>query len=375
MDMLCPVTKAETPESQHQKPLRQRDWLVLPLLALLTAAAIMTATELIARRVFPEPVSNLASCLVETDAGRGVRGRPNSVCSETGFESGPVEYRFNGCGHRAGMECGPKAAGIYRIVLVGSSTAFGAHVQRQQSLAALLAGNLERVTGRRIEVYNEAMTWETPHGVALRMDEVLAAKPDLILWILTPWDIRNAAAVLSDPEQAQAGGFSARLRRAIKDSRSKALLQHFLYASNGSYARLATLWPGDPGFLAAKPDAEGQQQLADFDRYAAQVEGKAQQAGIPLAAVLIPERAQAAMLTAGAWPAGIDPMRLDRDLGGIVRGHEGIYLEILPQFRGLANPAQYYFPVDGHPNPVGHEMLAKMLARAMSDAALSGLNR
>ena len=45
--------------------LPRRDWILLPLLGLLTLATILTSTELIARLVFPEAKSDLGKCLIE----------------------------------------------------------------------------------------------------------------------------------------------------------------------------------------------------------------------------------------------------------------------------------------------------------------------
>ena len=86
------------------------------------------------------------------------------------------------------MECGPKPADTYRIVLIGSSFNYGMGVASQEGFATLLPRQLSRRTGRKIELYNEAMQWGFPRSVDLRFGEVLAAKPDLILWPLTPMD-------------------------------------------------------------------------------------------------------------------------------------------------------------------------------------------
>ena len=98
------------PEGSKEARLTRRDWILLPLLGLLTIFLLLGFTELVARRMFPNPETakwpTLGRCLIETDLSTGIRAIPNSVCMAGISESGPVEYRFNSCGHRAGMECG-----------------------------------------------------------------------------------------------------------------------------------------------------------------------------------------------------------------------------------------------------------------------------
>jgi hypothetical protein len=368
-----PVTLGADAKNGGERKLPRRDWILLPILGLLTICVIAVFTELIARRMFPEPKSSMRNCLIENDSSTGVRGIPNSVCSEDSYESGPVEYRFNGCGHRAGMECGPKPPGVYRIVMVGTSTAFGTHLPREKTLAALLPAELSRRTGRNIELYNEALTWETPRAVALRFNAVLAANPDMILWIVTPWDIKNAPSLLSAPSASRPESFLANLRKQAKDSGTGILLEHFLYRSASSYVRLSLKGAGDPGFLGENLSPEWRQHLHDYDTYAANIAGQATAAGIPLVVVLVPERAQAAMISMGEWPAGYNPYELDNELRPIVTRHGGTYIDISPDFRSIPNPEKYYFPVDGHPNADGNRIISGLLANVLTGGAVPAL--
>src|SRR5579863_8710198 len=101
--------------------LPRRDWILLPLLGLFTIAVIAFSTELIAGRVLPDHVGSLPGCEVRNDNPFGARMTPNSVCWEKLGEGNLSEFRFNSCGDRAGMECGSKTPGTYRIVMVGTS--------------------------------------------------------------------------------------------------------------------------------------------------------------------------------------------------------------------------------------------------------------
>jgi hypothetical protein len=366
-------TAIDCKQAVLERKLPLRDWITLLILALLTICVVAVSTESIARRMFPEPKSPLRSCLIENDVSTGVRGIPNSVCSEQSIESGLVEYRFNGCGYRAGLEWGPKPPGAYRIVMVGTSTAFGTGVPREKSIAALLPVELSRRTGRNVELYNEALPGGTARAIVLRFNAILAAKPDMILWILTPWDIRNAPSLLFPPPASNSGGFLAKVRKQVKDSASRILIEHFLYQSASSYLSLFLKDARGPGFLGATLSTEWQRHLRDYETYATNIEGQASAASIPVVAVLVPDRAQAAMISTGDWPAAYNPYELDNELRPIVTRHGGTYIDILPDFRSIPNPEKYYFPVDGHPNADGHRIVSGLLANALTAGAVPAL--
>jgi hypothetical protein len=257
--------------------------------------------------------------------------------------------------------------------MIGTSTAFGTLVPREQTLAARLPAELSRQTGRKVELYNEALPWETPRVAALRFNGVLAAQPDLILWMVMPWDIKNAAMLQPVSEAPAAGGFLHRARKLAKSTRTRALLEYSLSQMPGASVRPYMMGIGGPEFLGANLSAEWRRGLAGFDGYAAEIEARARAANIPLVAVFVPQRAQAAMISTGQWPPGYDPYKLSDALRSILVSHGGIYLDILPGFRPIPNPEQGYFAVDGHPNAAGHALLAKLIAGAMTGSEAAAL--
>jgi hypothetical protein len=395
--------------SLKEADLPGRDWILLPLLCLLTIALPVLCTRSIAGRKFRESPSTTLGCLVLKDPSTGVRAIPNTVCSQKILESDLAEYRFNSCGHRAGMECGPKPPGVYRIVMVGSSFNFGMWVSREKSFAALLPEQLSDQTGRRVDLYNESMQWGFPASTALRFHQVFAEQPDMILWVLTPTDIGNPTAILpytAPPLPAEPGGAFERnwnrvklafSTRSIPDaiafiwnrsvgswwtnkietfrgSPSGILLQHILYANRNLYLKSYLMGSdSEGGFLRAIPSAEWQNNLRQFDLVVDGIERQAKDAGVPLVAVLVPNRAQAAMISMGEWPAGYDPYKLDDELRGIIQSHGGTYIDILPDFRSIPAPEQHYFPVDGHPDAGGHAMISSLLAKELTSGAVPAL--
>jgi hypothetical protein len=378
------LSQDANPAPRARGKLERRDWVLLPLLALLTVALICVCAELVARRTFGESATSLESCLVLTEPASGVRGIPNSVCWEKTPESPLIEYRLDGAGYRSGMEYGPKSPGTYRIVMIGSSVAMGERVPFEKTLAALLPKELSRRRARKIELYNEGMAYGFARNTALRFQDALRAQPDLILWVLTPLDIERAGFTYvknSFDKPASSNGPIDSLKNAILDIVRKRggsivvgnALRHWLYEfqSQRQYIHsflLNRADEGEAGFLKGELSPQWQAHVSEFDSYAADIEQKAKAAGVPFAATFAPNRVQAAMISLGEWPPGFDPYQLDKALWSVITRNGGTYIDILPDFRALLAPEHLYYPLDGHPDAKGHAVLADLLAKELVGA-------
>jgi hypothetical protein len=363
----------------------------------------------LARRVFPQSGGNFYNCVKAADSPYGTRGNPNAVCRGNRADSEPTEYRLNGCGHRAGMECGPKLPGTYRVVMLGSSFTIGEGVSIEKTSAALLPRELTEQTGRKVEVYNEGMFGEIPFQIAAHFDEVLAVKPDLILWELTPRDIMAETIILSagdHPTADEKGSIVAgakpsyltRVRRRVHfffstrpffeaagdlweycidvvfpHPTSLVLLRHVLYLNQSEYLRTYLMGDAEAEFLKDKPKRGWLLNMQKFTLDDAKIEAQSKAAGVPMVTVLLPTAAQAAMVSVGSWPAGYDPYKLDHQLHSIVTSHGGTYISILPSFRDIPNPERDYFQVNAHPNAQGHAILSILLAKELTHGSAPAL--
>jgi hypothetical protein len=385
-------SNASDPGNTKEAKLPRRDWIVLPVISLLTICLLLTSTELIARRMFTQLDTIGEDCMVFNDPSTGPRGIPNSVCREKIPEGELTEYQFNSCGHRAGMECGPKSPGTYRIVMIGTSLVLGMRVPREKTFAALLPLELSRRTGLKVELYNEATPYKYPDTIALHFDEVLKAKPDMVLWALVSGDI-NSQSQLVPPTPASVRNlhpsfpawawyrmkaifatksFTASLAEIFRRSRTATLLCQFLYDSPSLYVKLMEIDDG-MAYLRAEPSAEWQKQLKEFDNNAARIEAQARDAGVPFVVVLLPRHADVDMISRGEWPAGYDPYRLDNELRAIITSHGGIYIDILPDIHSTPSLQQGYFQVEGHLNARGHAILSGLLAEELTNGAVPAL--
>ena len=395
-------SRASEAEAMNDARLPRWNWALLAMISMVTVVLLTAGTELALRKEHKLAEAGIAPCLDSSNPPTGERGVPNSQCRDRVFESAWVDYKFNSCGHRAGMECGPKSPGTYRIVIAGSSVAMGLHVQRDESIAALLPSELSRQSVRKVEVYNAAVGAEgggTPRSVAARFDEILAAKPDMILWIMTPWDILHVSDLVykaphlqpvnnAAPAPAKRASILAKIESAATSASSlptlyqkierhvqlAMLLQHWLFESRSLYIR-SYLMNGDStaGFLKANWGAGWNAQIEQFDGYDAEIEKKASAVGVPVVTVLVPNRAQAAMISTGQWPAAYDPFKLGREVGSVVPRHGGTYVNILPEFRNIPDPEVHYFPVDGHLDAQGQVMISTLLAKALTSGAVPAL--
>jgi hypothetical protein len=389
------VTKSITEDfgTSRDSKLSRRDWILLPTLSLLTILIIVVSTETLARRTFGVSKTSLESCLILDDATNGIRGIPNSVCSEKIPETQLVEYKFDCTGYRTGKECGPKPPRAYRIVLIGSSIAIGELVPIEKTFATLLPIELSRRVGREVELYNYAMAFGFPRNASLLFNDVLAAEPNLILWVVSSIDVKLAAFSHLEYLQnsnATKPGRIASLKNAIKDkiggnplAASVKALGYFLqkYKSQGEYIRSYLAipdggegdWDAGPSALRSELSQQWKDRIQKFEGYAAEIIRRAKTVGVPIVVVMVPTRAQAAMISMDEWPKGFDPFTIDKELGLIVSRLGGTYIDILSDFRVTSNPEQHYYPIDGHPDADAHAIIAGFLAKKLTSGAVPEL--
>lgn len=362
------------------------------LVALATLIAFAAISEGAARLLLTQSSTTTVQCLIVNDPATGVRGIPGSTCHQKAYESPLITYHFNACGFRTPQSCGPAPAGTYRIVLLGSSVALGMNVEQPQSFAGVLGPMLSSRLDQRIDVFNEAMQWGLPAGIARRGDRLTMPHPDMILWPLTPFDITNAGLVLpyiggvqegvsvSDPATPPAtsttppakgwatlpGRIWKRLIGPVSDSRTVLLLQNLLFRSDSQYLSHIQAQGEDADYLRTPPPPALKSHLATFAEALGQVARQAQAARVPLVVTLLPSRAQAVMIADRKRDAGYDAQQLGHLLRPIVEQAGGQYLDMTPGLDRYPGASQRYFRVDEHLPPDGNVMLARLLTDALA---------
>lgn len=374
---------------------RRRDWIVLPAIALVTALGIVGLAEVTARIAFPQQRAILASCFVLNDPVHGVRGKPGCTFDEARGESESVRYRLDDLGYRNPEGLLTNSAGAFRIVMTGSSIALAEHVAQPQSAAAILPQLLQRQTGRRTVLYNEGIGFGFVRNTDLRFQDVLKLSPDLILWMITPYDVLGASLVNPTKSGVSWGNRSLlskvksriltyfaneTFQQAISDflgrTRTAFAFRYLVYRSPSLYLKsyLAQV-DSEEGFLRKNLSPEWLGHMEEVQKDSADISRKAHAAHIPLVVVYVPNHAQAEMIAMGQTPSGYDPYQLDARLRSMMTAEGDIYLDILPAYRNLpvADIQQDYLPVDGHPNASGQALIARLIAQQLTSGVIPAL--
>ena len=185
-----------------KRPAKSLFWnlISLSLIAVGVVAVLCAGAEHLAGWYFKPPVIHVEapnrSCFVLDDPSTGVRGVPNCRVDYSAREFGDVQYRFDANGYRNPRAMDQLDPHAFRIVMTGSSVAFGEFVPESETIAARLPVLLTHETGHPIELYDEGLPFGFTHSIALRFHDVLAARPNLVLWIVSNSDVRFASQVL-----------------------------------------------------------------------------------------------------------------------------------------------------------------------------------
>jgi hypothetical protein len=361
--------------SREQAALPMRDWILLPLLAVITIVVLGEGTRLIADRQVVRSKQVVGRCIQQTGSGPH-HGIPNSVCVEKNSSGQPVEYRFNFCGDRTPLACGPKPEGVYRIVLIGSSIPMGWGVAEKDSLAERLATALSQSAHRDVEVYNSAMEGSggSPGTLANRMPTILALKPDLILWVMSSWDIDPDKIRVQENASEESLGRSHLANRILTKFKIVSFLTELLFRSESVFlsAYAKNMQEGAQPSAAAGNDEDARMRLFSLD--AGTIVERARAAGVPLVATFLPNRSEAALISMGARQAGNDPDRIDDDLRKIMVGKGAAYVDVVPDLRTTPDSDGLYDQLGFHLDTEGHSVLSQILAKAITGGAVPALS-
>ncbi len=368
------------PERASRLP--RRDLLLIPLLALLTCLALFGLAELGARVFWP---SSEDDPCVMTDPSLGHRFRPHCVSRVKSMEGPWVTNRYNACGYRTDGGCGPRAPGVRRVDLLGSSTAQGYLIPYEGTVAASLARDLARQCRAAVELENMGMIGYQGEVIVRQLDEALALHPDAIVFLVTPFDFDPSAP---SPGPAKPGAASPgaapehvellrRLRNLASGSQALALAQHLMFTDNQRFASLYLGYGDRADFLRPPFSPAWRRRLAYLDGLLGRIKARLDPAGVKLVLAYVPSRVQAIYLAAGTRPAGIDPFAFGQALGAIARAHGAAYVDMSDSFARLPDPGSLFYPQDGHLTAAGQPLVGRAIARQIvaSAAAFQGCAR
>jgi hypothetical protein len=370
--------------SSVPRSLPKRDYIILPLLTFLTILVMLGVSEILARLIWPEHKS--AACTIE-DPRVGDRFKPNCTVRAKIAEGPWTTYQYNECGYRSATSCGPKPAGGVRIGILGSSMSQALHIPYEDAFFYLASNELSRVCDRPVDVQNLGVPNSSPIYAYRRIEEALELKPDVILYLLTPFDIeqqilpaelagRNSPLRASSaiPVKVTVSPLN-RLERALIQSRTVLAAQHFIFQNKETFIRAYMMYGDKADFLRQPFTPAWQQRFANLDLIIGDMAAKLRAAGVPLVIIAVPSRIEAALLSSSQIPPHIDPFAFGREIDRIAASHGAGYVDLMEPFSRIPDSESLYYVVDGHPTTEGHKVMAEAILKKLQDGSVPVFSR
>ena len=274
-------------------------------------------------------------------------------------------------------------AGGIRVALMGASTAQGLKVPYPDTFAARLTRALTSACHRPVEFQNMGVPGAGLLDIYRRLDEALALHPDLVMVVMTPYEMKApidpgqlagrdrppVAAAVPAPVSPPAKSLVARISDIAFNSRILVVAQHFLFQDRATFTKLFMLHGEDADYLRVPYRAGWEQRLRDLDTLLGEMADRAKAHGTGMMLVLGPQRIQASLLDPSVRPDGVDPYEIGRRIGMIASRHGVLFQDALDGFATVADPDSMFYAVDGHMDAAGHAVFAgSVLSRLILDS-------
>jgi GDSL-like Lipase/Acylhydrolase family len=366
--------------------LPRRDYYLLPLISLATILLIFGVAEFLTRVIWAE--QKTASCTI-IDPIAGDHFKPNCTARTKNAEGPWTTYQYNECGYRSATSCGPKPPGTIRIAILGSSVSQGLNVPYEQTYFARIATELSRSCNRPVDVQNLGVPGSSPIYAYRRVREALALKPDVVLYLLAPFDLEQRIdpkelAARNDPAHNDPARTGLQAKRAVQltlspmkrlegtlvESRTVLVAQHFLFQNRDTFLRMYMLYGDKADFLRQPFTPAWQQRFQDLDLIIGDMADRLHAAGVPLVVIPAPSRAEAALLSSPQLPPNVDPSAFGHQIEMIASKHGAVYVDLMAAFRDIPNSESLFYVVDGHATTDGQKVIAQIISRKLLDGSV-----
>ncbi len=366
------------PPQPEQAALPRRDLILIPLIAVVTALLMFAVAEAVARRFFAERQEGNCG---RPDPILPYRYAPNCSFKNKAAEGPLVSYSFNECGYRTPETCGPRPTGHLRLVLLGASTAMGFKAPFEDSLAAQAGKLLTAACKRPVELQNFGVAGYKLIDQYVRMNEALALKPDLIVRVLTPYELVTVTSpgvdglARSARAPDQEGGCAtapsrqravARYRDPVPTAAPLSAAQYLLFQKRDPYIQLFLKHGDKADYLREPLPPAWVKRLSDVDVL---VGGHGQPCARARGAVR--HRLHAAAHPGCAQRSGGTAARNRPSVAGTGTAAACTCPRhcVCRRGRGLSrhpsSSEQLFFPVDGHMTAEGHHVGGSAMARGL----------
>lgn len=360
--------------STHSSALPRRDYLLLPLVSILTAILLSGTGELLARRTWVEQERDFC--------GSQGRHKPNCVTSMKNIEGPWVRYESNACGYRGADYCGPKRPGTWRAVIMGTSIAYGLHVPYEALFSTVIAPDLRRILHRSVEFENMGdiePLWVSSDDTYKEME---ALQPDAVFLLVAPFDLArtdgtplNGVKAGGTPALEAAGLTWTRIRLLLRESRFLFMVQHFMLDDQKFFLRAFENY-ADPLDPSRSPIPPGGEQR--FERMSTRVQHFAEAAhsvGAQAYLLALPNRAQCALISNNVQLPNLDPYIFSNRLKDMADKAAIHYIDLIPRLKKTPKAETLFYAVDGHPSAGAHLLMAQVTVEYFKHCSKTALER
>jgi hypothetical protein len=363
------------PQGTGAGGISKRDYLLLPLVSVLTVLAMFCISEGVTRVIWNS--HDDGACVTD-----GYQVKPNCTYRTKTPEGPWVTYRFNECAYRSNTSCGPVSHGTVRIAILGASVSQGLNVPYEDTYFARSADELGHRCGLPIDVQNLGKPGSSPIYAYRRVDEVLKLKPDVVLFLLAPFDLEQQIdpkelAERNDPARVIAASavheplsLMRRVQLLIVDSRTVVVAEHFLLKNRDTYLRLYLHYGDKADFLRQPLSSAWARRFADMDLIIGGMADKLRAAGVPFIVIAVPSRAEAALLSMRQPPPDTDGAAFGRTIEQVAAAHGADYVDLMKPFSAIPDSQNLFLIVDGHVSPDGEKVIAKSLTEKLLDGSV-----
>lgn len=364
-------------EPGARRRLPRYDFVLIPFLVGLTLVFLAGLGEALSRQFFIE--SGKESC-----SSTGARGemvmKPNCTSYRQAAEGPPTSSVYNECGYRAPEPCGDRSPGTIRVALMGASTAHGFKVRYEDTFGARLTRSLTEACRRPVEFQNMGVGGATLLDIYRRLPDALAMKPDLIMLVITPYDMRNQVADEDiadrnepakkpfDPVAGKVQGPKSLitiLSDMAYESRMLVVAQHYLFQHRPTFVRLFLLHGEEVDYLRPPMGPGWARRIRNLDTIVGDMADRAHAAGVPMMLVETPQRIQVSLLDPTVRQPGQDPYAIGRELAALSAKHGMYFDDTLDAFAEEPDSDEAFYNVDGHIDGRGHGLVARSVERAL----------
>jgi hypothetical protein len=355
--------------------LLRRDFVLLPLIFVMTIVVLLAGAETASRLIFVQ-TDNVDPCLYRTPSGP--RFQPFCSFRDKVWDGPWVTQQYNDCGYRSAEPCTPRPPGALRVAVLGTSVAQGRKVDYDDSFAARSALFLSNRCGQMVDFQNLGSTVDALDRTDLRIPEALALRPSAIVILIGAHDLLH----LKDPpptvnQEGPPSQFNLQaVLTELRESRLFLVIEGQLYRDPAFHIR-GFLLTGDAADYVRSPLSEGwRQRLTDFGGLLGRITAATAPAEVPVLLFYFPARPQAALAAAASVPPGIDPLALGEALGAEAARHGVRFFDTTRAFAAAPDFQSLYYVTDGHPKQAGHAALAGVVEQALlSEPAFAGCTR